>query len=84
MLPFALFYTLFFMSYEIKTHCSFFSYALKGRKHPKSTGKGGLDKKQGNQVTIMVNLKSFSVNGLVRKQNSTSIFCLLYTLDIRA
>lgn len=48
MLPFALFYTLFFMSYEIKTHCSFFSYALKGRKHPKSTGKGGLDKKQGN------------------------------------
>lgn len=62
-----LFYTLFFLTHEVRSHCAFFSYALKGRKYPMSTGKRGLDKKQGNQVTIMVNHNSFSVKGLVRK-----------------
>lgn len=67
LLPSVLFYTLFFLTHEVRSHCAFFSYALKGRKYPMSTGKRGLDKKQGNQVTIMVNHNSFSVKGLVRK-----------------
>lgn len=66
-LPSELFYTCFSLTHRVRSHCAFFSYALEGRKYPVSTGKGRLDKKQGNWVTIIVNHNSSPVNCLVRK-----------------